>query len=122
MEKKEKKEIIKKLVEAILCDSQSMIRMLIKFGDMATSRIDHGQLHINYDDRVPSGWNQELLKLFPLRYPVAMTSWKGTVSVCFLDELHCFDAVGTREMLEYVLEKWGDESRIKNAIEHYDIN
>ena len=116
MEKKEKKETIKKLVEAILCDSQSMIRMLIKFGKTAASHIDHGQLHINYDDREPSGWNQELLKLFPLRYPVAMTSWKGTVSVSFLDEVHRFDVVGTREMMEYVLEKWGDQKKIAEIV------
>lgn len=122
MEKKEKKEIIKKLVEGILCDSQSMIWMLIKFGKIAASHIDHGQLHIDHDDREASGWNQELLKLFPLRYPVAMTSWKGCISVSFMEEVHYFGEAGTREVLEYVLEKWGDESRIKNAIEHYGIN
>ncbi len=122
MEKKEKKEIIKKLVEGILCDSQSMIWMLIKFGKTAASHIDHGQLHIDHDDREASGWNQELLKLFPLRYPVAMTSWKGCISVSFMEEVHYFGEAGTREVLEYVLEKWGDESRIKNAIEHYGIN
>ena len=115
MEKKEKKEIIKKLVEAILCDSQSMIRMLIKFGKTAASHIDHGQLHIDHDDREPSGWNQELLKLFPLRYPVAMTSWKGCISVSFMEEVHYFGEAGTREVLEYVLEKWGDEMEIAKA-------
>lgn len=111
-----KKEVIKKLVKTILENPENMIKMLKKFGNQATHRIDHGQLHINYDDREPLGWNQELLKLFPLRYPVAMTSWKGTVSVSFLDEVHRFDVVGTREMMEYVLEKWGDQKKIAEIV------
>ena len=122
MEEKEKKEIIKKLVMETLTDSSKMIGLLVRFGKTAAYRIDHGQLHIDRDDREPSGWNQALLKLFPLRYPVAMTTWKGLVSVSFLEEVHYFGEAGTREVLEYVLERWGDESGIKKAIEHYGVN
>ncbi len=121
MEEKEKKEIIKKLVMETLTDSANMICLLVRFGKTAASRIDHGQLHIDPDDREPSGWNQALLKLFPLRFPVAMTTWKGCISVSFMEEVHYFGEAGTREVLEYVLERWGNESGIKKAIENYKI-
>ncbi len=121
MEEKEKKEIIKKLVMETLTDSANMICLLVRFGKTAASHIDHGQLHIDHDDREPSGWNQALLKLFPLRYPVAMTTWKGCISVSFMEEVHYFGEAGTREVLEYVLERWGNESGIKKAIENYKI-
>ena len=122
MEEKEKKEIIKKLVMETLTDSANMICLLVRFGKTAASRIDHGQLHLDHDDREPSGWNQALLKLFPLRYPVAMTTWKGCISVSFMEEVHYFGEAGTREVLEYVLERWGNESGIKKAIENYKID
>ena len=107
-----KKDAIKKLIEKTLSDPKNMIKMLEKFGEQAVRLIDHGQLHIDHDDREPTGWNQELLKLFPLRYPVAMTSWKGCVAVSFMEEVHYFGEVGTREALEFVLEKWGIETEI----------
>ena len=112
-------EKIKELVQKTLSQASNVILMLAKHGNSGVHRLDHGQLHLDFDDREPSGWNCDLLKLFPLRYPVAMTTWKGTVAVHFLDESHVFDVKGTREVFEYVLKKWGDETEMEKKLENF---
>lgn len=110
-------EKIKELVQKTLSKASNIILMLVKYGNHGVYRLNHGQLHLDFDDRNPSGWNYDLLKLFPLRYPVAMTTWKGTVAVHFLDESHVFDVKGTREVFEYVLKKWGDKAEMEKRLE-----
>ena len=55
-----------------------MIKMLKKYGEVAAYHINHGQLHLDFDDRENSGWNQDIIGLFPTEKPAAMTSWKGS--------------------------------------------
>lgn len=100
-------EKIKELVEKTLSDPSNIIIMIAKHGKYGVSHIDHGQLHIDHDDRVTTGWNNDLLKLFPLTHPVTMTAWKGLIAVHFLDETHYFGEEGTRAVFEYVLKRWG---------------
>ena len=101
-------EKIKELVQKTLSKDANVILMIAKYGNKAVQQIDHGQLHLDFDDRTPSGWNNDLLKLFPLKFPVAITSWKGMISAHFLDETLDCTHEGTREIIEKVLKKWGD--------------
>ena len=105
-------EKIRELVEKTLRKSINVISMIIKHGDRGVRFIDHGQLHIDHDDRELAGWNNDLLKLFPLKRPVTMTTWKGRVAVHFLDETYYFGEAGTRAVFEYVLKRWGDENEM----------
>ncbi len=122
MERKNKfsEDQIQKLVQAILCDADNVCKMLQKH-KQNMFLIDHGQLHIDHDDRSYTGWNDDLLKLFPLWRPVVMTTWKGHVAVHFLDENHYFGEVGTREALEYVLSVYGYEPEMLKRMEEYHI-
>lgn len=100
-------EKIKELVEKTLSNPENIIKMISKYGSYGVEHIDHGQLHIDHDDRVNTGWNNDLLKLFPLSRPVTMTTWKGLVAVHFLDQSYYFGEEGTRNVFEYVLKRWG---------------
>ena len=113
-------EKIKELVEKTLSNSANIISMLAKYGDYGVARIDHGQLHIHHDDRPNTGWNNDLLKLFPLKRPVSMTTWKGLVAVHFLEETYYFGEEGTRAVFEYVLQRWGDENEMLNRLETFN--
>ena len=110
-------EKIKELVEKTLSNAANIIAMIAKHGNYGVYHIDHGQLHIDHDDRVTTGWNNDLLKLFPLKRPVTMTTWKGLVAVHFLDETHYFGEEGTRAVFEYVLKRWGDEKEMIMRLE-----
>ena len=102
-------EKIKELVEKTLTNPENIVKMISKYGSYGVELIDHGQLHIDHDDRVNTGWNNDLLKLFVLDRPVTMTTWKGLVAVHFLDQSCYFGEEGTRNVFEYVLKKWGKQ-------------
>ena len=112
-------EKIKELVQKTLSKASNIILMLAKYDNDGVSHLSHGQLHINHDDRGPSGWNNDLLKLFPLRVPVTMTACKGLISVHFLDETHYFGEEGTRNVFEYVLKRWGDETEMEKKLDQF---
>ena len=86
MNKKISEENIQKLVKATLESPFSMIKMLKKHGHKAAHRIEHGQLHLDFDDRTNNSWNMDIISLFPTDQPVAMTSWKGIIYVHYLEE------------------------------------
>ena len=110
-------EDIKKLVKATLESPYSMIKMLKKHGHKAAHRIEHGQLHLDFDDRENNSWNMDIISLFPTDHPVAMTSWKGDIYVHHLDEppVNC-NGMGTREILEMIIAKVGDENKINEIL------
>ncbi len=110
-------EKIRELVKKTLSNAANIIAMIAKHGDYSVRHIDHGQLHIDHDDRVTTGWNNDLLKLFPLTRPVTMTSWKGLIAVHFLDETYYFGEEGTRAVFEYVLKRWGNEKEMIKKLE-----
>ena len=99
---------IKKLVEDTLTSPEKMIIMLAKHGKSATHQIDHGQLHLDFDNRVNSSWNDDIISMFHLDRPVTMTSWKGIIYVHSLDEelVNC-SCMGTREIMEMIVKKHG---------------
>lgn len=110
-------ENIQKLVKATLESPFSMIKMLKKHGHKAAYRIDHGQLHLDFDDRENNSWNMDIISLFPTDHPVAMTSWKGIIYVHYLEEppVNC-SCMGSREILEKIIAKVGDENKIKEIL------
>ena len=110
-------EKIKELVKKTLSNAANIIAMIVKHGDYGVWHIDHGQLHIDHDDREATGWNNDLLKLFPLTRPVTMTTWNGLVAEHFLDENSVFSEGGTRAVFEYVLKRWGDEKEMIKKLE-----
>ena len=115
-------EKIKELVEKTLSNPANIVAMIAKYREDGVRFIDHGQLHIDHDDRVTTGWNNDLLKLFPLARPVVMTTWKGLVAVHFLDENYFFGEEGTRAVFEYVLKRWGVEAEMKKKLEELNKN
>ena len=96
-------EEIRGLVDDVLRSPANMIKMLQKYGDEATYRIDHGCLHLAFDNNDRSTWNDDILELFPLRYPVRFTCYEGRIAAHFLDWNHEFDNQGTHEILEQIL-------------------
>ena len=115
-------EKIKELVEKTLSNPANIVAMIAKYKEDGVRFIDHGQLHIDHDDRVTTGWNNDLLKLFPLSRPVVMTTWKGLVAVHFLDENYFFGEEGTRAVFEYVLKRWGVEAEMEKKLEELNKN
>lgn len=110
-------EEIQKLVKATLESPYNMIKMLKKHGRNATYYIDHGQLHLDFDDRKNNSWNMDIISLFPTDHPVAITSWKGSIFVHYLDEpaVNC-GGLGTSEILRMIIAKVGDENKIKEIL------
>lgn len=110
-------EDIQKLVKATLESPCNMIKMLEKHGRHATYYIDHGQLHLDFDDRNNNSWNMDIIRLFPTDHPVAMTSWKGIIYVHYLEEppVNC-SCLGSREILAKIIAKVGDENKIKEIL------
>lgn len=108
------KEEIKKLVDKTLRSSENMIKLLQKYGKGATWQIDHGCLHLDFDNRYNSTWNADILALFPLDYPVAITSYKGRIFAHCLEWSTEFDCLGTHEILEQILEKYVDAQTVRN--------
>ncbi len=99
---------IKELVRTTLTAPENLIKMLVKYGRKAPYRIDHGQLHFDFDNRENSSWNDDIINMFPLGEPVTMTSWKGTIFVHCLSEkpVDCC-CMGTREIMEMILRNHG---------------
>ena len=109
------KEAIVSLVVETLRSPENMIKMLQKHGKKAVYHIDHGQLHLDFDDRENSSWNDDIINMFPLYHPVTATSWKGIIYVHSLDDetVDC-NCMGTREILERIMEAHGDKRELKN--------
>ena len=107
-------EEIESLVEEILCNPVNMVMMLLKHGKRAANRIDHGQLHLDFDNRENSSWNDDIINMFPLDHPVTMTSWKGIIYVHCLDEetVDC-NCMGTKEIMQMIMAAHGDKRNIK---------
>ena len=108
---------IAKFVRDTLESPENIIKMLQKYGRIALYNINHCQLHLDFDNRENSAWNHDMINLFPTDHPVEMTSWKGTIYVHFLDE-KCVDCCskGTREIMEMIVTKCGDEAKIREII------
>ena len=87
----EKKEFetweVDQIVDEALRDPKNIIKMIQKYGEHAIQNIHDGKIHLDFDDREGTSYNNDLLKLMPfnLKYPFSITSWKGTVYV------HCLD-------------------------------
>ena len=113
-------EDILKLVKATLESPCNMIKMLEKHGRHATYYIDHGQLHLDFDDRNNNSWNMDIIRLFPTDHPVAITSWKGSIYVHYLDEPaeNC-SGLGSSEILRMIISKVGDETKIKEILKGF---
>ena len=113
------KEKISEFVKETLESPENVIKMLQKYGKTALYRIDHCQLHLDFDNRNNSPWNHDMINLFPTDYPVEMTSWKGNVYVHFLNEetVDC-TSKGTCEILEMIVTKCGDETKISKLIKN----
>jgi hypothetical protein len=108
MNRKFSEKEIKKLVEDTLTSPAKMIIMLVKHDKTAAPYIDHGQLHLDFDNRENSSWNDDIINLFHLDRPVTMTSWKGNIYVHCLNEapIDC-SCMGTREIMEMIVKKHG---------------
>ena len=115
------KEKIAEFVKETLESPENIIKMLQKYGRNALFRIDHCQLHLDFDNRENSPWNHDIINLFPTDHPVEITSWKGIVYVHFLDE-KCVDCCskGTREIMEMIVTKCGDEKKIMEKVKKYN--
>ena len=108
MNKKLTEQEIKELVKDTLTSPAKMIIMLAKHGKIAAHRIDHGQLHLDFDNRENSSWNDDIINMFHLDRPVTMTSWKGIIYVhCLEEELVNCSCMGTREIMEMILKNHG---------------
>lgn len=116
MEKLSKTEI-KKIVEEVLSSPCNMIRMLLKYGKRATCQIDHGSLHLDFDDRVNSPWNDDIIRMLPLDLPVTATSWKGIIYVHCLsgNPIDC-NGMGTHEILEMIMARYADVAEAKKRL------
>ena len=111
------KEEIAGFVKETLRSPENVIKMLQKYGETALYRIDHCQLHLDFDNRDNSSWNHDMINLFPTDHPVEITSWKGIVYVHYLNEepVDC-NCRGTREIMEMIVTKCGDEAKIREII------
>ena len=102
---------ITEMVEVARKMPENMVLMLQKHGERAVGQISHGMLHLDFDDREGSSWNNDLLKLMPvkLRYPVSITSYKGNLYVHSLDSevIEC-SGLGTGEILTRIIEEYGE--------------
>lgn len=105
----------KALVEEKLTSPENIIKMLEKYGKHALYNLHHGQLHLEFDDRENTSWNDDIINMFPLHRPVTTTSWKGIIYVHCLDNetIDC-NCMGTREILETIMKIHGDKSKLNN--------
>lgn len=103
------------LVERVLTCPENIIYMLEKHGSHAVRMLNHGQLHLDFDDRNDTTWNADIINLLPLSRPVTATSWKGSLYIHSLyDETIDAGGRGTREVLELILKTYGDKSKLIN--------
>ena len=113
MEKKEliREEVLAKVQEARR-NPEIIVKMLSKHKNMTAFRFEHGQLHLEFDDRKGTSYNMDLLKLMPyeLKQPVMITSWKGSLYVHSLsDDPWCLSGETTATILTDIIMKWGEE-------------
>lgn len=113
MVEKLSEEEIKKLVDKTLRSPENMIKLLQKYGKSAARQIDHGCLHLDFDNRYNTTWNADILALFPLDYPVAITSYKGGIYAHCLGWTEEFGGWGTHDILERILEKYVDAETVR---------
>ena len=118
---------ISEMVEVARSLPANMALMTLKYGARAADNIRHGRLHLDFDDREGSSWNNDLLKLMPvkLRYPVSITSYKGNLYVHSLDSevIEC-SGLGTGEILTRIIEEYGEinENEKININVNYHLN
>lgn len=107
------------IVEKVLTSPDNFIEMLTKYGDRAVHRINHGQLHLDFDDRENSSWNDDIINKLPLYHPVTITSWKGIIYVHSLDyeTIDC-NCLGTREILVKIMTIFGDKRQLNRNIKY----
>ena len=120
MAKKLSLEEIEQFVKDTLENPENIIKMIQKYGKDALGYIEHGQLHLDYDNRNYSSWNEDILKLFPLKRPVVITSWKGTIAAHFQDWNVTFDNIGSRAIIEQIVASYLDDDRALKMIEAYN--
>ncbi len=111
------KKKIDMLVREVRGDFNIVLRMMLKYGDYSLQRMDHGLLHLDFDNRHNTPWNNELLWLFPMEMPVALTSYKGIIyGHCLDNELTDYNCMGTGDILADMIMKYGDESKIREMM------
>ena len=120
MAKKLSLEEIEQFVKDTLENPENIIKMIQKYGKDALGYIEHGQLHLDYDNRNYSSWNEDILKLFPLKRPVVITSWKGTIAAHFQDWNVTFDNIGSRAIIEQIVASYLDDDKARKMIEAYN--
>jgi hypothetical protein len=120
MAKKLSLEEIEQFVKDTLENPENIIKMIQRYGKDALGYIEHGQLHLDYDNRNYSSWNEDILKLFPLKRPVVITSWKGTIAAHFQDWNVTFDNIGSRAIIEQIVASYLDDDRALKMIEAYN--
>ena len=118
---------ISEMVEAARSMPEVMALMTLKYEARAIEHIRHGMLHLDFDDRNGSSWNNDLLKLMPvrLRQPVSITSYKGNLCVHSLDcEVIECSGLGTGEILTRIIEEYGEinENENENEKVNYHLN
>ena len=104
-------EKIAEYVKDTLENPENMIKMLKKYGEVAAYHINHGQLHLDFDDRSGSSYNNDLLKMMPfdLKHPVCFTSWKGAIYAHSLDNHPMdFTTCKTGDILTEVIMRYGE--------------
>jgi len=113
MEKKEliREEVLAKVQEARR-NPENIVKMLSKHKDMTAFRFEHGQLHLEFDDREGTSYNMDILKLMPyeLKWPVMITSFQGSLYVHSLsDDPWCLSGETTANILTDIIMKYGKE-------------
>ncbi len=108
---------IDNLVSDVRGDFNIIMRMMQKYGEYSLNCINHGELHLDFDNRHNSPWNNELLWLFPMEMPVALTSYKGLIyGHCLDNELVDYNCMSTAYILADMIMRYGDESKIREMI------
>lgn len=118
MEKKEfNREEVERIVDEARRDPQNIIKMIQKYGERAIQNIHDGKIHLDFDDREGTSYNNDLLKLMPyvMRRPVSFTSWKGIIYVHSLDDevMNC-SAWRTADILTELIMKYGEDLGYKH--------
>lgn len=105
---------IYKMVQEARRAPKNVIAMIVKHGERAALNVHHGQLHLDFDDRSGSSYNNDLLKMMPfnLKHPVCFTSWKGAIYAHSLDNHPMdFTTCKTGDILTEVIMRYGETTQ-----------
>ena len=100
-------------VENARRDKNVIVDMLEKNRDKTAQNFNHGHLHIDFDDREGTNYNNDLLRAMPfkLTHPVMITSYKGCdYAHCRDDEVMDLSNLSTGDILTEIIMKHGEEN------------